>query len=103
MLLRGNFRRLLALGLLLGNAIVFPALAQETTDAPVPQIRLQVQTGNILEFLGENSSSDAAFSWVLSHNGTFVEAGRERIFRTRLTEDGNYTLDAEFHGNNDSR
>ncbi len=48
--------------------------------------------GDVLEIVAV-TPENAAYGWVLTRDGQFVEAGRDRVFRTRLTQPGKYLLE----------
>ncbi len=88
--------RVLLVSLLTCSIALLPhARAQEGDDPSITEGTLQINAGDILEFLGISADPDAGFDWVLTQNGTFVEAGRDRIYRTRLTQEGTYILDGQ--------
>src|SRR3989344_6712785 len=53
-----------------------------------------IEAGTVFEILAVPDETDAQVSWVLTEERQFVEAGRDRIFRTRFAKTGNYILDA---------
>ena len=55
---------------------------------------LTMEAGTVFEILAVPDEADAQVSWVLTEERQFVEAGRDRIFRTRFAKTGNYILDA---------
>ncbi|OGJ55971.1 hypothetical protein A3D88_01060 [Candidatus Peribacteria bacterium RIFCSPHIGHO2_02_FULL_52_16] len=52
-----------------------------------------IEAGTVFEILAVTDETDAQVSWVLTEERQFVEAGRDRIFRTRFAKTGNYILD----------
>ncbi|MBI3332151.1 PKD domain-containing protein [Candidatus Peregrinibacteria bacterium] len=52
-----------------------------------------IAPGTVFEIIALTELPDAQVSWVLTEERTFLEAGRNRIFRTRLTKPGTYILD----------
>ncbi len=81
--------------LLLMLSVMLPsaAVAQDTSIANGQRT---VAAGDVFEILGISADADARFDWVLTTDGSFVEAGREKLFRTRMTQEGTYTLDGQF-------
>ena len=55
---------------------------------------LTMEAGTVFEILAVPDEADAQVSCVLTEERQFVEAGRDRIFRTRFAKTGNYILDA---------
>lgn len=91
MIIPERLRRLL-FGLLLASVVlVSPARAQETEVSPA-RSQIAIVAGDVLEVLGVHAGTDGNFTWVLTRNGTFMEAGRSAVFRTRFTQAGGYTL-----------
>ncbi len=81
-------RFLLIIALLLAGIAPMQAAAQKET--PDESIRLTV--GDIFQILAVSDTPNAKYSWILEKNNTFVEAGREKDFRTRIIIPGKYTL-----------
>ncbi|MSR86851.1 hypothetical protein EXS70_01625 [Candidatus Peribacteria bacterium] len=96
-------RRLLTLWLLVSCLGLPHARAQESAEPPVGHVTMHILAGDVLEFIGVRGEPAAEFDWVLTQNGAFVEAGRENIYRTRLTQDGHYTLIGQMAGTDTSR
>jgi hypothetical protein len=78
-----------ALVLLLG--ILVPGANAQQTDAPRASARLM--QGDVLETMAVTGDENPEYGWVLTKDGELIEAGREKIFRTRLTDAGTYVLD----------
>jgi len=57
-----------------------------------------VAAGDVFEILGVSPGSDGHFDWILTTDGSFVEAGREKMFRTRLIQESTYILNGQFAG-----
>lgn len=55
------------------------------------QEAIQLPIGQIFEIQAA-VSGDASVNWILSKGNEFVEAGRDMVFRTRFSQEGNYTL-----------
>ena len=55
---------------------------------------LTVQIGSIFEIQAAAPASASA-NWVLTQGGEFVESGREMVFRTRFSREGDYNLAAQ--------
>ncbi|MBU0767275.1 PKD domain-containing protein [Patescibacteria group bacterium] len=65
------------------------------TLAAQSQAPFTLQRGSIFEIVAQHSIASPQYSWILSRDGTFVEAKRDSLFRYRLIEAGNYSLNAE--------
>jgi PKD repeat protein len=52
---------------------------------------------DIFEMLAVSNERDAQYVWILTKDGTFMEAGRDVNFRTRFTEPGTYMLDGSIN------
>lgn len=61
-------------------------------NAPATE-KIVLRPGEVFEILGVGDAGEE-FSWVLTQNQTFLAAGRDRIFRTRLVQLGTYSLSA---------
>lgn len=75
----------------IGIAVLFgglAALAQSTSDVD----RLTVRVGDTVEILPVHSALDARHAWILTRDRTFIDAGQDRMFRTRPAQAGEYTL-----------
>ncbi|NOS66839.1 MAG: hypothetical protein HOO67_00505, partial [Candidatus Peribacteraceae bacterium] len=93
------FRRLLhglLLLLLLSTASPYAAAQQDDAET-IASAQRTVAAGDVFEILGVNEAAFAQFDWILTADGSFVEAGRENMFRTRLIQEGTYTLDGQFN------
>lgn len=66
------------------------ASAQEMQEQP-----LHVKTGELFEVLGFSSTPQMTYTWVLEQDGTFLQATRNGLFQTRLTQPGNYALNVQ--------
>jgi len=75
------------------------ALAQnfEFSNAAPSEERIRLFTGEVFEIIGVGELPDAHFTWVATKDRTFIEAGRDPVFRYRFIEAGKYTLDAGFY------
>lgn len=72
----------------------FPFIPEQTPPAAVEEeIRLRV--GDIFEIVADPGADAATYSWILTQERAFVEAGREKRFRYRFVQDKPYTLRAE--------
>lgn len=90
------FRRLLLTCLVFVSAGIFSqAIAQTGGEEPAGRGAVQLTAGDVLEIMGVHPGSGAGFDWILTQKGTFMEAGRESIFRTRFTQAGTYMLDGQ--------
>lgn len=91
-------RRTTGLLLFILLAGMFASLARvhaQSVNSRPATAQLQLAAGDVLELFAMNADPAAGEDWVLTRAGEFVEAGRERIFRTRLTQEGPYLLDAQ--------
>ncbi len=98
-----NFRSItgcMALVLLMGMSVVATGplpfvLAQDIQERHTAPETIGLKTGEVLEILAIADTEDAEpnYSWVLTQNQEFVEAGPNRIFRFRPTEPGDYLLE----------
>jgi len=71
-------------------------LAQLGTSQQV----LTVPVGGIFEMQGVGGLGKT--SWVLTQNGEFIEANRDPVFRTRISQPGSFQLSAETSVNNEA-
>jgi PKD repeat protein len=69
-----------------------PPAAQE---ADAGEERLTLRVGDVFEIVADAGVDGATASWILTQERTFIEAGRERLFRYRFVQDKTYTLRAE--------
>lgn len=83
----------LAAILMIGGTV--PALAQ---DPAVAQENIDLFVGDIFEIIPSHGLPDATYTWILTQDRTFIEAGRAQTFRKRLITPGRYTLYAEISG-----
>lgn len=72
------------------SAAAFTASAQ-TADRS-DQAERSLTIGDVFEIIAIPDES-ATFGWVLTKENQFIEAGRDNVFRTRLTQPGKYRLD----------
>jgi len=82
-----------------------PALAQDALQplvdaeaAVVPattEERVVLRAGDVFDMIADPGVNDATYSWILTQERTFIEAGRERMFRYRFVQEQTYTLRAE--------
>ncbi|MDD4318763.1 MAG: PKD domain-containing protein [Candidatus Peribacteraceae bacterium] len=80
-----------------GAASVIAQVGPPRNDIPTEDVT--VRTGDIVELLGVHDDPTAQFTWVLSRDRTFIQAGRAQVFRVRIVEEGTYRLDASALGN----
>ncbi len=86
----------LIVSLLIAGTVVLPhAIAQDALDAPIADAHMEIVAGDVFEIFGVTTTPDGHFDWVLTTQGNFVEAGREKIYRTRLTQPGTYAIDGQ--------
>ncbi len=74
-----------------------PAQVLEAGSEPAQQ-SMTLTVGDILEILPLHTVKDAKYAWILTQDRSFIEAQRTSVYRTRLTQPGNYTLFAEISG-----
>jgi PKD repeat protein len=63
--------------------------------APVSEERLTLRVGDVFEIVADAGADGVTTSWILTQERTFIEAGRERLFRYRFVQDKEYTLRGE--------
>lgn len=56
---------------------------------------IELAAGDIFEILPVHRVPDAAVSWILTQDRTFLQSSRTPVFRARLVQPGTYTLNAE--------
>ena len=56
----------------------------------------KIAAGDVFEIFGVDGGEAGQFDWILTTDGSFVEASRETMFRTRLLREGTYILDGQF-------
>ncbi len=76
---------------LLSAAFAASAMAQ----TPVTT-QLRLETGTVFEVLAPDLPAIQTPSWSLSQEKSFLQASRNRIFRTRFISPGTYTLNLEY-------
>ena len=72
---------------------IAPLAVGQDASAQTEQIELSV--GDILEILPAHNIINASYSWILTQDRTFIQAGRAPEFRARLIQPGTYTLIAD--------
>ncbi|MBU2259591.1 hypothetical protein KKC44_03200, partial [Patescibacteria group bacterium] len=95
---RSILQRLAVLTVLVG--VVALANSSLAAESQVVQAQFTLARGSVFEIIVQHSITSPQFSWVLSRDGTFVEAKRDQLFRSRLIEAGSYSLNAEISGAN---
>lgn len=85
------FSGVLPLAILVGVAVQYGTMSAQLIN-PAEE-SLTITPGTVYEIFAVSDIPDAQVSWVLTQDRNFVEAGRNPVFRTRLTVPGNYTLD----------
>lgn len=65
------------------------------TENQTVQKEITVQVGDVFEIMADSGVDGATYSWILTQERTFIEAGRERLFRYRFVQDKTYTLRAD--------
>jgi PKD repeat protein len=89
---------ILALVLMLGNTTSVYAQQASTNSTTTPQNTTEsiaLTVGDILELLPSTSIQSPTYSWILTQDRTFMQAGRSDTFRYRFIQPGNYSLIAE--------
>lgn len=57
--------------------------------------RVTLRVGDVFEIAADAGTDGVTTSWILTQERTFIEAGRERLFRYRFIQDKEYTLRGE--------
>lgn len=99
---RTTNRRRILLACIVGAAAAWstPLLAQIQDGQLIPATRsipgehVSVGVGDVFEIQAVTGIPDAEYAWVLTRERTFIEAGRQQVFRIRLTDPGTYLLEA---------
>ncbi|HVW67274.1 MAG TPA: PKD domain-containing protein [Candidatus Peribacteraceae bacterium] len=68
---------------------VTSAITASTTET------VNLMVGDIFEVLPTSDIQNPTYSWILTQDRTFIQAGRAPTFRVRLVQPGTYTLIAE--------
>ncbi len=63
--------------------------------AAVSEERVTLRVGDVFEIVADAGVDGVTTSWILTQERTFIEAGRERLFRYRFVQDKEYTLRGE--------
>lgn len=107
-------RRLAAGAALTAMSAALPiALAQESgsqimvQDTAVPTMTttegdIRLQVGEILEILPTSDIVNPSYSWILTQDRTFLQAGRTAVFRYRFIQPGTYSLIAQIEAGDQS-
>ena len=69
-----------------------PGIAETTASA---EERVQVRVGDIFEIIADSGADGSTVAWILTQERTFIQAGREKVFRYRFVQSKTYTLRAE--------
>ncbi len=85
---------ILALLVMATAGVPVALLAQTMAETRSPDETVSVAEGGVFEISAQTDGQPAMVTWVLTRDRTFVEAGRERLFRVRLTQPGAYLLEA---------
>jgi len=93
-MLTHRFRQLTA-SLLCITSLCAPASAAFAQEDASAQEALELYVGDIFEILPVHPLTDATYTWILTQDRNFIEAGRAQTFRKRLITPGRYTLYAE--------
>lgn len=79
---------------ILGGIFAGTTALTRAEDPPAIE-RLSLSMGSIFEIIAQESQPGSQYAWVLSLDRTFLQAGRNRSFRTRFSQPGKYQLSAE--------
>lgn len=72
------------------------AMQQAPTSPETNQETIDLLVGDIFEILPAHTlGPNASYTWILTQDRNFIEAGRAQTFRKRLIQPGRYTLYAE--------
>lgn len=79
------------------------ASAQGTEAGEMPSVAATEPTGesvdllvgDIFEIIPSHTLPDPTYTWILTQDRNFIEAGRAQVFRKRIIQPGTYTLYAE--------
>ena len=85
---------------LLSCTVLWCAVAYAQTASPTLVHQLQLPVGSVLEVMPVGTQPTDTYVWSLSRGDFFLQAGRNRLFRTRLIEQGAYLLSAEIRDPN---
>lgn len=105
MRLHSRFSALLLTLLTLASGVNAQELTsgQESSMATMStQETINLLVGDIVEILPSHSLVDPTYTWILTQDRTFIEAGRAPIFRKRLIQPGRYSLYAEISSSDKS-
>jgi hypothetical protein len=83
----------LFLSAIAGIVMSTSALQAQVSNAPEYDEMMSVKAGDVLEILPVTEQGDFTYAWIFTKNRIFIEAGREKIFRTRQVTPGDYLLD----------
>lgn len=72
-----------------------PVTETPSVPAPVSEENVTLRVGDVFEIVADAGVDGAMTSWILTQERTFIEAGRERLFRYRFVQDKEYTLRGE--------
>jgi len=92
--MRRSILQRLSILTILGGVVVITH-SSFAAKSQVTQAEFTLARGSVFEIIAQHSIASPQFSWVLSRDGTFVEAKRDPVFRSRLIEAGSYSLNAE--------
>ena len=74
------------------------ALARAATaEPPVLAEELTLPVGTVFEIYVDHDITEPIYNWTLLLDNTFLQAGRNQWFRTRLIQPGTYLLNSETH------
>lgn len=101
-MLYSSLRRSTA-SILCALSLCAPAIAAFAQDATTEQELLELYVGDIFEILPVHTLENPTYTWILTQDRTFIEAGRAETFRKRLITPGRYTLYAEISSADQSK
>ncbi len=99
-----SINMLVTSALILHQSVIPFACAQEammaepsnTISATEPTgEHIELLVGDIFEIIPSHTIPDPTYTWILTQDRNFIEAGRARVFRKRIIQPGTYTLYAE--------
>lgn len=72
------------------------AASEEPANAPFDaEETITLRVGDVFEIAADPGTQDATYSWILTQERTFIEAGRDRLFRYRFVQSNEYILRAD--------
>lgn len=78
-----------------GTTTGVPFAEAPSAPTPVSEERVTLRVGDVFEIVADAGADGVTTSWILTQERTFIEAGRERLFRYRFVQDKEYMLRGE--------